>query len=102
MDAWMTSQRKVVLIRKRALLMCLAYSLTCNPWVFVQPGIDRRPVDRCRNYMTVLYPATRRKIKYPTPRRQTEYIQIDSASPFFSKHIITMAEMRESGRIINC
>ena len=36
-------------------LICLAYSLTCYPWVFVQPGTDRRPGDRSRNKMSVLY-----------------------------------------------
>ena len=36
-------------------LMCLAYFLTCSPWVFVQPGTGRCPVDRCRNYLSVPY-----------------------------------------------
>ena len=30
-------------------LMCLTYCLTCYPWVFVQIGIGRRPVDWCMN-----------------------------------------------------
>ena len=52
---WMISQLKVVLVRKlRGLLMFLAYFLTCYPWVFVQPGTGRRPVNWRRNYMSVL------------------------------------------------
>ena len=27
----------------------LGLLLTCYPWLFVQPGSGRRPVDRCRN-----------------------------------------------------
>ena len=39
MDALVTSQLNVGLICKlRGSLMCLAYFLTCYPWVFVQPG----------------------------------------------------------------
>ena len=30
-------------------VMCLAYLLTCYPCVFIQPGTDKRPADRCRN-----------------------------------------------------
>ena len=55
MDAWMTPQLNIALIRKlRGTLMCLAYFLTCYPWVFVQPGIDRRPVNWCSKLMPVL------------------------------------------------
>ena len=47
--AWMTSQLNVSLIRKlRGSLMCLAYCLTCHPWVFVQPDTGKRPVDSFR------------------------------------------------------
>ena len=39
MDTWMTSQLNVALICKsHGSLLYLAYSLTCYPWVFVQPG----------------------------------------------------------------
>ena len=46
----------VALVRKpRGSLMCLAYLLTCYPWVFVQPGTgSRHPTDLCRNKMSVL------------------------------------------------
>ena len=55
-DAWMTSQLNVVFHRKlRRLLLCLAYFLTCYSWVFQKTGIGRRPVDWCRNLMSVLY-----------------------------------------------
>ena len=38
MDALMTSQLNVALIRRlRGSLMCLAYFLTCYLWLFVQP-----------------------------------------------------------------
>ena len=46
MDAWVTSQLNVALMCK--LRESLAYFLTCYPWVFVQPGIGRCPVDWCR------------------------------------------------------
>ena len=50
--AWMTAQLDVALIRKqRGLFVCLAY----HAWMYVQPGTGRRPVDLCRNYMSVLY-----------------------------------------------
>ena len=55
---WMTSKLNVALIRKLLVLgslMCLAYFLTCDLWLFVQPGTDRRPVDWCRNQMSALY-----------------------------------------------
>ena len=49
-DAWMTSQLNVALTRKLCVsLMYLASSLTYTPFVIVQPGTDRRPVDWCRN-----------------------------------------------------
>ena len=52
----MTSQLKVALVPKvRGPLMCLAYFLICYLCVFVQAGTDRRPVDWCRNLMSVLY-----------------------------------------------
>ena len=35
--------------------MYLTYFLTRYPWVFVQPGTGRRPVDCSRNKMPVLY-----------------------------------------------
>ena len=28
--------------------------LTCYPWVFVEPGTGRRPVDWCRNQLSIL------------------------------------------------
>ena len=56
MDALMTSQLKVALIRNVALicklrgsLMHLAYFLTYHTWAFLQPGTGRRPVDWCGN-----------------------------------------------------
>ena len=51
MDAGMTSKMNVALIIKQhGSLLCLDYFFwTCHPWVFVQPGIGRRPVDWCRN-----------------------------------------------------
>ena len=33
----------------------LGFFLTCYPWVSVQPGTGRRPVDWCRNQISVLY-----------------------------------------------
>ena len=51
--AWMTSQLKEALNHKlRGSMMSLhvAYFLTCYPWVFVQPGTYRHPLDCCRNY----------------------------------------------------
>ena len=33
----------------------LGLFLACYQWAIVQIGIDRRPVDWCRNYMSVLY-----------------------------------------------
>ena len=51
----MTTQLSAVLISKlRGSLMRLAYYLHVTPWVFVQPGPGRRPVDWCRNVMPVL------------------------------------------------
>ena len=35
----------------------LGFFLTCYPWLFAQPGTGRRPVERCRNYMSVLGPS---------------------------------------------
>ena len=56
MGALMTSQLKIALFGKlRGPLMCLAYFLASNSWVFAQPGTDRRPVDSCRNKISVLY-----------------------------------------------
>ena len=57
LDAWMTSQLNVALIRKlRVSLMCLAYFFyLLSIWVFVQPLTGRRPIDWCRNLMSVLY-----------------------------------------------
>ena len=56
MDAWMTSQLNVALIRKlRGSLVCLAYFLTFYPYVFATPGTSRRPVDWCNILMCVLY-----------------------------------------------
>ena len=50
MDARMTSQLNVTLILKlRGPFICLAYYLTCYPWMFVLPGTGRFPVDWCRN-----------------------------------------------------
>ena len=58
-NAWITSQLKVAFICKlRGSLMCLAYFLnflTCYQMVFVQLGTGRRPVDWCRDLMSVLY-----------------------------------------------
>ena len=52
----MISQMDVALTHKlRGSLVSLAYFLTCCLCVFVQPGTGRRPVDWCRNYMSVLY-----------------------------------------------
>ena len=34
--------------------VCLASVSTCYPWVLVQPGIVRRPVDWCKNQISVL------------------------------------------------
>ena len=52
MDARMASQLNIALIRKlRGSLLCLAYFLTCYPWVLVQLGT----VDWCRNEVSVLY-----------------------------------------------
>ena len=40
----------------RGSLTCLAYFLlTCYPWICVQPGTGRRPVEWCRNRMSILY-----------------------------------------------
>ena len=48
----------------RGSLMCLAYSiLTCNPLVVVQPDTGRRPVDWCKNKLSVLY--MRKTLKWP-------------------------------------
>ena len=48
--------RNVALLRKvRGSLMCLVYFLTCYTCVFVRPYIGRRPVDWCRNWVSVLY-----------------------------------------------
>ena len=56
MNARMVSRLYVALIRNlRWSLMCLAYFLTCYPWVLVQPDTGRRTVDWCRNWMSVLY-----------------------------------------------
>ena len=50
MDVSMTSQLNLVLVRKlHGSLMYLAYFSTCYPWVFVQPGTCRRPLDWRRN-----------------------------------------------------
>ena len=48
MDAWITSQLNVALIRK---LLGYAWRIvvTCYAWEYVQPGTIRRPVDWCRN-----------------------------------------------------
>ena len=54
--AWLTLQLNVTLIRmQRGSFVCLAYFLTYHVWVYVQPDTDRRPVDWCSNYMSVLY-----------------------------------------------
>ena len=41
----------------RGSLMCLAYFMRYFPWVYVQPdtGTTKRPVDWCRNWISVLY-----------------------------------------------
>ena len=46
MDAWMTSQLNVALIRKLliVLLLCLAHFLTCYPWVCVQHALADVPL----------------------------------------------------------
>ena len=57
MDTWVTSQLNVAFIRRLrgSSNMCLAYFLTCYPWVIVQPGTSRCPVDWCRKLMSALY-----------------------------------------------
>ena len=57
MDAWMTSQLSVALIRKLCgSLICLAlYFSTCYQWVFVQLCTGRRPVNWYMNWMSALY-----------------------------------------------
>ena len=55
MDAWMTSQLNVAFDSQATLIIDVpGSSLTSYQWVFVQPGADRRVVDWCRNYMSVL------------------------------------------------
>ena len=51
-DAWMASQLWFASYLGRDVL---GVSLTFYPWVFVQSCTSRRPVDKCRNYMSVLY-----------------------------------------------
>ena len=52
---WITSKLNVDVIESYVeALMCLGYFLTCYPWGLVQPGTARRPVDWCRNKMSVL------------------------------------------------
>ena len=49
-DAWMTSQLNEAFVCKpHGPLMYWLILLTCYPWVFVQPGTGRCPVDWCRN-----------------------------------------------------
>ena len=56
MDAWMNSKLKAAFVRKEHVsLTCLACFLKCYPWMFLQSGTGRRPVDCCRNKMHVLY-----------------------------------------------
>ena len=43
----------------------LSFFLTCYPWVFVHPGIGKRPVDWCKNYMPIPYA---RFMASPPPR----------------------------------
>ena len=49
MDAWMTLHLNVALIRKLHVLslMCLDYFLDILAWLFIRPGIGRRPVNWC-------------------------------------------------------
>ena len=54
MDVWMTLWMNVALIRKlHVSLMCLDCFLDILVWLFTQPGIGRRPVDWCRNEISV-------------------------------------------------
>ena len=57
LDAWMTSQLKVLWFASCVGHWCawLILFFTCHPWMFVQPGTGRRPFDGCRNKMSVLY-----------------------------------------------
>ena len=69
----MTLFLNVALIHKlHVSLMCLDYFLDILAWLFIQPGIGRRPVDRCKNEMSVLYlpPCTHEKetFKYKATR----------------------------------
>ena len=68
----------VALIRKlRGSLMRLGHIfLTCHQWVFVQPGTGRRPVDWCRNEMSVLYVASEGLIVDKTIKHKTPMIGI--------------------------
>ena len=51
--------------------MSLAYFLTCYPSVFVRPGTGKRPLDWCRNNMSVLYCALSAGSIYVTTESST-------------------------------
>ena len=53
----LTTEHSLLIRKLRGSMMCLAYFL-CYPWVFAQLGTGRRPVDCCRNLMSVLYATT--------------------------------------------
>ena len=50
MDAWLSSQLNVLWFASYVGHWCIwLFFSTCYPWVFVEPGTGRRPIDCCRN-----------------------------------------------------